>query len=314
MLAGRFESFSGNPMPLAPQSRAAFTMLLAVAAFALMDAGLKHLAGHYPPMQVAALRGAASLPFILAWVAATGAFGTLWRVRWPLQVFRGLVSVAMIACFAYGLARMPMSTAYTIFFVAPLLITALSVPLLGEKVGPRRWTAILIGMVGVMVVMRPTGEGALSWAALAVALAATGYAVSAITVRVLARTDSTASMIVWLLVFLALGAGLLAWPDWVPIRSADLWVIGGLGLAGAIGQYALTEAFRMGEASLLAPLEYTGLLWSLMLDLMVWGVLPDSVTWIGAGIIVASGLYLLRRDRIVHAGDADPPPPPGTLG
>lgn len=301
-------------MPLAPQTRAALAMLAAVASFAFMDAGLKHLAASYPPMQVAALRGAASLPFILAWVAATGAFATLWRVRWGLQAFRGLTSVMMIACFAYGLARMPMSTAYTIFFVAPLLITALSVPLLGEKVGPRRWTAIVVGMIGVMVVMRPTGEGALSLAALAVVLAATGYAVSAITVRVLSRTDSTASMIVWLLFFLALGAGLLAWPDWVPIRRADAWVIVGLGLAGAIGQYALTEAFRTGEASLLAPLEYTGLVWSLLLDLMIWGVLPDSVTWIGAGIIVASGLYLLRRDRIVHAADPDPPPPPGTLG
>ena len=301
-------------MPLAPQTRAALTMLLAVASFALMDAGLKQLAAAYPPMQVAALRGAASLPFILAWVAATGALKTLWRVRWPLQVFRGLVSVAMIASYAYGLARMPMSTAYTLFFVAPLLITALSVPLLGEKVGPRRWTAIVIGMVGVVVVMRPSAEGALSLAALAVVAAAICYAISAITVRVLARTDSTASMIVWLLFFLALGAGILAWPQWVPIRAADLWLIAGLGLAGAIGQYALTEAFRVGEASLLAPLEYTGLLWSLMLDLAVWGVLPDSMTWTGAGIIIASGLYLLRRERIVHADDPDPPPPPGTLG
>ncbi|MGH8074678.1 MAG: DMT family transporter, partial [Lysobacter sp.] len=187
---------------------------------------------------------------------------------------------------------------YSIFFIAPLLITALSVPLLGETVGPRRWAAIAIGLLGVLVLLRPTGDGLLSWAALAVVVAALGYAVSAITVRVLGRTDSTASMMVWLLAFLALGAGALAAPGWVSIRAADVWVIAGVGLAGALGQYAITEAFRIGEASRIAPLEYTALVWGVLLDVALWGVLPDAVTWLGAAIIVCSGLYLLRRERI----------------
>lgn len=280
------------------QSRAVLAMLLAVALFSLMDAGLKGLAAYYPPFQVAALRGVASLPFVLVWALATAGARPLLRVRWSLHLLRGVLGVAMMATFAYALRRMPLSTAYSIFFVAPLLITALSVPFLGEHVGPRRWVAIGIGLAGVVVVLRPTGEGVLSLAGIAVLVAALGYAVSAITVRVLARTDSTQSMMVWLLAMMALGAGAIAWPDWVPLRGADAWLILGVGIAGALGQYAITEAFRLGEASLIAPLEYTALLWGVILDATLWGVLPDQVTWLGAAIIIASGLYLLHRERV----------------
>ncbi|WP_460823756.1 DMT family transporter [Lysobacter olei] len=280
------------------RSRAVVAMLLAVALFSLMDAGLKGLASHYPPLQVAALRGAASLPLVLAWALATAGVRPLLRVRWSLHLLRGALGVAMMAAFAYALRHMPLSTAYSIFFVAPLLITALSVPFLGEHVGPRRWVAIGIGLLGVLVVLRPTGEGVLSLAGIAVLVAALGYAISAITVRVLARTDSTQAMMVWLLALMAFGAGVMAWPDWVPLRGADLWLIAGVGVAGALGQYAITEAFRLGEASLIAPLEYTALLWGVILDATLWGVLPDRVTWLGAAIIIASGLYLLHRERV----------------
>jgi drug/metabolite transporter (DMT)-like permease len=284
----------------ARQTRAMLTMLVAVALFAMMDAGLKQLSAHYPPFQVASLRGAASLPLVLVWALATVGVGPLIRVRWSLHLLRGVLGVAMMAAFVYAVARMPLSTTYSIFFVAPLMITAMSVPFLGEKVGPRRWTAIGVGLIGVLVLLRPTGEGLVSLAALAVLVAALMYSVSAITVRILARTDSTQSMMVWLMAMIAVGAGALAWPQWVPIRGDDLWLIAGIGVAGALGQYAITEAFRMGEASLIAPLEYTALVWGVLLDLTLWGVLPDAITWLGAGIIIASGLYLLRRER-VHA-------------
>ena len=293
-----------------PASRRAIPMmLLAVATFALLDAGPKQLSKHYPAFQVAALRGAASLPFVLAWALATGGVRPLLRVRWPLHLLRGAMGVAMMASFVYALRTLPLSTAYAVFFVAPLLVTALSVPILGERVGPRRWTAIGIGLVGTLVLLRPTGEGLVSIASLAVLLAAAMYAVSAISVRVMARTDSTQSMMVWLMALMALGAGLLAWPNWTPVASTDLWLILGIGIAGGIGQYAVTEAFRVGEASLIAPLEYTALVWGVLLDLTLWGVLPDGATWIGAAIIVASGLYLLRRERVA-GGRVEPVTPP----
>ncbi len=280
--------------------RAALLMLASVALFSLMDAGLKTLSAHYPPFQVAALRGLSSLPIVLAWVSWTAGPMSLLRVRWSLHLLRGVLGIAMMASFVYALKRLPLSTAYSIFFVAPLLITALSVPILGEQVGPRRWTAIGIGLLGVLVVLRPTGEGVLSLAGVAVLVAAVGYSVSAITVRVIARTDSTQAITFWLLALMAVGAGALAWPAWVPLRTEDAWLIGGIGVAGALGQYTITEAFRLGEASLIAPLEYTALVWGVALDLALWGVLPDSITWLGAAIIIASGLYLIRRER-VHA-------------
>ena len=282
----------------AHRARAIALMLAAVGLFALMDAGLKLLTAHYPPFQVATLRGASSLPFVLVWALATTGVAPLLRVRWPLHLLRGVLGIAMMAGFVYALRTLPLTTAYSIFFVAPLLITALSVPFLREHVGPRRWIAIAIGLLGVLVVLRPTGEGMLTIAGLAVLLAALGYSVSAITVRVLARTDSTQAMVVWLMAMMALGAGALALPGWVPLRGEDLWLILGVGLGGALGQYAITEAFRLGEASLIAPLEYTALVWGVGLDLALWGVLPDAITWLGAGIIVASGLYLLRRERV----------------
>lgn len=279
-------------------------MLLAVGVFALMDAGLKLLTPHYPPMQVAALRGLASVPFVGVWVLATVGPRALLRVRWPLHLFRGVLAVTMMGTFVYALARMPLSTAYTIFFVAPLLITALSVPILHERVGPRRWAAIVVGLVGVLVVLRPSGDGLLSLAGLAVFGAAIGYAVSAITVRVLSRTDTTQAMVFWMVTMLGVGAGLLAWPQWVAVRAEHAWLIAGVGFAGAIGQYAITEAFRRGEASVIAPFEYSALAWGLALDVALWGVLPDRVTWIGAAIIVASGLYLIRRERAVDGAAA----------
>ena len=272
-------------------------MLLAVALFALMDAGLKLLAPHYPPLQVAALRGLASLPLVLAWVALTATLASLLRVRWALHLLRGLLGIGMMVGFVYGLRTLPLSGAYAIAFVAPLLVTAMAGPLLGEHVGRRRWTAIAIGLVGVLVVLRPSGDGLASAGGLAILAAAACYAVGAITVRMLARTDSSQAMVLWFLVLLSAGAGVLAAPHWVPLQASHAWVIAAVGLSGSLAQVALTEAFRRGEASLIAPLEYTALVWAISLDLALWGVLPDQVTWLGAAIIIASGLYLLVREK-----------------
>jgi drug/metabolite transporter (DMT)-like permease len=285
--------------PPRSNTRAILTMLVATGFFALMDGGMKLLSARYPPFQVAALRSAASLPLVLTWACATTGWRTLLRVRWPLHLLRSLIGILMLGAFVYALKRMPLSSAYTISFVAPMLITALSVPFLGERVGPRRWTAIVVGFVGVLVALRPSGGGMIGIAGLAVLLAALGYAVSAITVRVLARTDSTQAMVTWLLVLVALGAGGISLATgWIAIERSDGWLICGVGVVGALGQYTITEAFIRGDASLLAPLEYTALAWTLILDFCLWGVLPGTQTWVGAAIIVASGLYLLRRERV----------------
>lgn len=285
---------------------AAAWMIAAVACFALMDAAMKLLSAHYPALQVATLRGGASLPFVLLWVLATAGPRSILPVRWGLHLLRGVLGIAMIGCFAWALRSLPLSTAYTIYFVAPLLVTALSVPLLGERVGPRRWTAIGIGLVGVLVVLRPGVGGFVSLPGLMVLLAATAYALAAVLVSLLARTETPQSLVVWFLLIMALGAGALAWPAWVPLRLADAGWIATLGLAGALGQVALTQAFRRGDASLIAPLEYSGLIWVIPWDWLLWRKLPDAWTWLGAAIIVASGLYLLHRERV--RATVRPPP------
>src|SRR6185369_5111450 len=286
--------------------QAALWMLSAGVLFALMDAAMKWIATSYSPFQVATLRSLAALPLVLLWIVAGGRARTLFNVHWPLHLFRGVLGVGVMAGFVYGVARMPLSTAYAIVFVAPLMITALSVPLLGEKVGPRRWAAIAAGLLGVLVVLRPGVAGVATTPGLVLLIAALSYAVAAITVRKLAQRDSPEAMVFWFLIMLGAFSGAIAAFDWQPIQREHWWVIASIGLTGALAQIALTHAFRLGEASQIAPLEYAGLIWVVLLDLAVWQVLPDGVTWVGAAIIVGSGLYLIGREGVA-ATTARPP-------
>jgi drug/metabolite transporter (DMT)-like permease len=272
-------------------------MLVAVGALSLMDGSLKTLSQHYGVWQVACLRGLVTLPVAAVWIALTGGFRQVVRVRFSLHLARGLLGITTLAAFAYGVRTLKLSEAYTIFFVAPLLITAFAALMLRERVDRRRWIVILAGFAGVMIVLRPTGEGAVSLAGLAILASAVGYALSAITVRVLGRTDSSQSMVFWLMLFVSLGAGALALPGWRPIQSADWPVIGAMAVTGSIGQWAITEAFKRGEASVIAPLEYTALAWGVALDWILWRALPVPRTFIGAAIVIACGIHLVRRER-----------------
>ncbi|MEO6185681.1 MAG: DMT family transporter [Steroidobacteraceae bacterium] len=281
-------------------------MLLAGFMFALMDAGMKWIASSYSPFQVATLRSVAALPPVLLWILLRGRAHTLLQVHWPLHLLRGVLGVGVMAGFVFGVARMPLSTAYAIVFVSPLMVTALAVPLLGEKVGPRRWAAIVVGLLGVLVVLRPGMAGIATTPGLVLVAAALCYTVAAITVRKLAQRDSPEAMVFWFLLLLAFFAGGIAAFEWQPVQREHLWIVAVIGLTGALGQIALTHAFRMGEASQIAPLEYAGLIWVVVLDLAIWHVLPDAMTWLGATIIVASGLYLIRRDSVAAAAVQPP--------
>ncbi|MGH8496935.1 MAG: DMT family transporter [Gammaproteobacteria bacterium] len=272
-------------------------MLLAMAALSVMDAVMKELTGHYTPIQVAALRGIVSLPFVVAWVYwRERSFATLIRVRWRWHLARGVLAVIMLTSFIYAISGMPLSEAYALFFVAPLMITALSVPLLKESVDWRRWLAVLSGFGGVLIILRP-GFAAVDLTTIAVLVGATCYALNAITVRILGRTDSTAAMAFWFMIMVAVGAGLLALPDWQPLRIADAgWLIT-MGVTGALGQVLITEAFKCAPVSVIAPFEYSTLFWGVLLDLLLWGVLPGPIVFVGAAVIVGSGLYLIHRER-----------------
>lgn len=273
-------------------------MIVAVGTLSLMDACLKILSPHYSPFQVASIRGLSALPFVIAWVGLSGGFRQLLRVRFGLHFLRGVLGIMMLATFAYALRYLGLSEAYAIFFVAPLMITVLAVFILKERVDWTRWLAIAVGFCGVLIVLRPTGAGALTIPGLAILACAAGYALTVIIVRILGRTDSTESMMFWLTLFMGAGAGLIALPDWRPIQPDHWLVIGGVALTGSLGQFAITEAFRLGESSFIAPFEYTALAWGLGLDWFVWKTLPAPITMAGAFVIIASGVYLVRRERV----------------
>lgn len=275
-------------------------MICAVAMFALMDTAMKLLSAHYPPMQVAALRGLSSLPLVAVYVLWRGKAASLWRVRWPLHVLRGILGILMLWLFVVGIQKLPLTDAYTLFFISPLLITVLSVVILKERVKPSRLVAVGLGMMGVLVVLRPSGMAFLQMGSLAVLGAAVCYAVTAITVRLLSRTDSSESMVFWLTVMLSIGGGLFAMSGWVPVRLTDWPLVAGLAITGLIGQIFITEAFRRGDASSVAPFEYTALAWAVGYDWLLWRSLPDQFTLAGAAIIICSGIYLIQREK-VHA-------------
>lgn len=280
--------------------RGIVAMLVAVAAFAGMDAILKLLTDHYPPMQIGALRGAASLPFVIASTAFLGRWHELRPVRWQLHLVRGVLAVIMLAGFIYAVKMLSLADAYAIFFVAPLLVTAFAVPILGEHVDWRRWVAIGVGLAGVLLMLQPSGEALSAIGTIGALVSAVAYALASVSVRVLTRTDTTTSMVFWFLVLLTLFAGALALPGWVPVRRADWAWIAALGAMGSVGQHFITEAFRNAPASVIAPFEYTALLWGVAIDWAFWSVVPGGRLFAGSAVIIAAGLYLIWRERQMH--------------
>jgi drug/metabolite transporter (DMT)-like permease len=271
-------------------------MLLACLFFSLMDSVMKKLAGHYPAIQVTALRALTSMPLIIAYVLWRRALPGLWRVRWPLHLMRVGLGVCMLTSFAFAIRSLPLTEAYALFFVSPLFIATLSIPLLGERVHRASWIAIGCGMAGVLVVLKPTGAGIISMAGLAILFSASCYALSAITVRLLSRTDSSESMVFWLMLGVSLAATAAAWPEWRGVQPADYWLLAALAVTGFIGQLTITEAFKLAPAATVTPFEYSALAWGLGLDLLVWQTVPGLRVFIGAAIFVASGLYLARHE------------------
>lgn len=286
------------PMQSTGTLRGIAAMLLACAFFACMDALLKNLAGHYPPVQVMALRGLTALPLVGLYIAwrreAAGVFNR--KLRWRLHLLRTVLNMSMLVLFVYGLKTLGLAEAYTLTFIAPLLMVLIAVPLLGEAVQPRHWVAIGLGFVGVVIALRPEQGAFLSMGALAVLVAAVCYALSNMLGRLISRTEPSAALVFWTTAGMALGGTVLAVPQWVPIQAEHAWVLAGLAISGFLGQMAIAEAFRHGQAAAIAPFEYSALAWGLMLDWLFWHAAPDAWTLGGGALIVASGLWLARSE------------------
>lgn len=286
--------------------RGVLFMFGAVATFSVLDVGLKQLVATYPPMQVTFLRGICSLPLILAAVGIFGNFGELATRRWSLHLVRAVLGVATLAFFIYSVSILSLADTYAIFMCAPLLITALSMLLLGDRMDMRRWIAVGVGLAGVLLVLRPSGAGLLTLGGLAAFAAALGYALTAVTIRLIARTDSNAATVVWYIAGLTLISGIAAWPSWQALQWADWpWLVL-VAVGGALGQYLITEAFRLAPPSLVAPIEYTALAWGVLFDWVLWLVAPNLRMLVGAGVIVASGLYVFHLQATGPAAASTP--------
>ncbi|MBM4218834.1 MAG: DMT family transporter [Gammaproteobacteria bacterium] len=277
--------------------RGVILMIAAVGVFAVMDAMMKHLTARYPPLQMGCLRGAASLPFVLLATWLTGSLRRLRPVRWPLYLARAALGVFMFWTFLYALSRASMTETYAVFMSAPLLVVLCATFLLGERPARHVWVAILVGLAGVLVMLRPDASGFVSLASLAAFASALAYAIVVVMVRIMARTESTPAMVFWYLLVLAIGAGLLAAPGWVRILPGDWLWIAAIGFLGWAGQHLVTDAFRLAPASTVAPYEYMALVWAAAIDWIIWQTLPGARMLTGAAIVIGAGIFLMHRQR-----------------
>ena len=275
--------------------RAMLTILGAVFCFTMSDAMAKWLGRSLPVVQINWVRYLVFVPFALVLVRSTA--GGRLRVRYPgLQLARGVLLAVSALMFVAAIQLMPLAEATSVGFVSPLLITGLSVLVLGEVVRLRRWMAIVVGLLGVLVIVRP-GTEAFQPAALLVLGSSSSWAVAVVLTRRMAGLDPTATTLLWSAV-VGLAAMSLVLPfEWVWPAPAD-WALGiALGLVASAGQYLMVQAYRFAPASLLAPFSYSSLLWSTLLGWALFGGLPDIWTLAGAVVIVASGLVAARPER-----------------
>lgn len=269
----------------------------AIFCFGVMDTMIKYLSGSYGTWQIMFFRAFFALAPLAVLVARSGGIVAL-RTRRPLaHVLRSIAGVAAVFCFFFAFAYMPLADVYAIGFAAPLFVTALSVPVLKEKVGWRRWAAVLVGFVGVLVMLRP-GAGVFSLIALVPLVGAFLYALLMLYIRVLSRTETNAAIVFYFMVTTAVVAGIAMLPDWVTPGPADFALLIATGVVGGVAQILFTQAFRLVSPSLAAPFEYTGMLWAVGFGYLIFGDIPDRAIWIGSAIVMGSGLYILHRETM----------------
>ena len=258
--------------------------------------------------ELAFYRFAFGLPPLLIWMGMTGNFGA-WRTKRPLaHLGRGVIGLStMVTAFA-ALTFLPLAESATIGFVAPLFSVILSALILKEPVGRHRWSAVALGFVGVLIVMRPSG-GDLPPVGLALALAAAlGVAGVTITIRTIGRTESTPTTVLWFTLFSMAATGMLL-PAFGRVHDGPTWaILIALGLFGGMGQLFLTSSLRFAPVPVVVPFDYSQLLWAVLLGWALWDTHPPASTWAGAAVIVASGLYTLYREHKLGRDKPRPEP------
>lgn len=271
-------------------------MSLGVALLTANDAASKYLVQTHPVGQVIGLRQAATLLVLLPYVMFFGRWSALRVVNWPGQLARGLLFIIGSVFIVLSLAELPLATAITMLFASPIFMVMLSAPLLGERIGHHRWIAVVAGFIGVLIILRPGAES-FRWALLLPLLAALVNALRDVLTRRLSRTETSLAILFWSNIILMVG-GLATLPfGWVAVTpTAAFWFVAA-GIFNGTAHFCIIDALRTGEASVVAPIRYTALLWAALLGFVVWGELPELWLWVGAAVIVGSSLYMVRTER-----------------
>lgn len=290
-------------------------LVLGMLIFSLQDIAVKWIGGEYPVLEIVTFRSLIALPLTLLFFRYEGGRGLPTTKRHRLEYVRGLFYFLSYTTHFMGLAALPLAEIAAIKFSGPLMITSLSVVMLGEKVGPRRWLALLVGFMGVLLIVRP-GLAGFNMGSIFVLISVLFYALATMLTRKLQTTESSATMsyyssLVYLLATFVL-APLTIFMGEIPNAHPSIaflfhawalpslldWVImSGLGLVWAGGMYCLARAYSLAQASVVAPFEYLALPINIMWGFVIWRDLPTFATLAGAFLTLSSGLYILFRDR-----------------
>jgi drug/metabolite transporter (DMT)-like permease len=271
----------------------------ATTAFAFMAALIKlgYEAGVTTP-ELVFYRFAFGLPPLLLWILWSRSWGA-WRTKRPFaHVWRAVIGLAAMACAFSTLRYLPLAESTTLSFAAPFFAVILSALLLKEQVGRHRWSAVFVGLIGVVLVTRPGGDSHLPAIGLLLGvLAALGVALVTITIRQVGRTEGTQTIVLWFTLLSLPAAGLLM-PFFAQAHSPQVWaILFGLGTFGGVAQLMMTASLRYAPVSVVAPFDYSQLIWAVALGWLIFDMVPPESSWAGAAIIIASGLYTLYRER-----------------
>ncbi len=282
--------------------------------FSFQNIAIKWINGGYPVLQIVIIRSLVALPLAVLFFRMEGHRGLPSTTQRRLEYTRGLLLFLSYNTYFMGVASLPLAEVATIRFSAPLTITLLSVVMLGEKVGPRRWGALVVGFLGVLLIMRP-GTTSFNLGSVFVAVATITYSLSLMLTRRLRNYDSSATMAyyctaVYLVMAIALAplASLVGeMPDahpsiaflfrqWAVPTPIDLLIMAGLGGIWATGMFLVARAYSLAPASVAAPFEYTALPINVMWGMLFWNEIPTWATWAGAGLTLGAGVYILLRE------------------
>ncbi|RPE63121.1 drug/metabolite transporter (DMT)-like permease [Pacificibacter maritimus] len=273
----------------------AFYALFAFAVFATHDALIKYLGVSYSPFQMIFFSTLFSFPLVTFMLMRDKNEGNLRPVHPWWTLLRTVCASANAMCAFYAFTVLPLAQVYAILFATPLLITIMSIPVLGERVGPHRWAAVFVGLVGVFVVLRP-GATELSLGHLAALTCAFVGGMASIIVRKVGSEERTVVLMLYPMVANFVIMGALMAIDYKPMPLGDLGGIGALAMLGFTGGVFLIIAYKASEAAIVAPMQYSQIIWATFFGALFFGESIDLPTILGASIIIASGLYIVFRE------------------